>query len=257
MTRWVLRLIIANVAIFFLQTQYPGLTERFWLVPIEAWRQPWTVVTYLFLHDPHRLSHLFFNMLALFFFGSRVENRLGGGRFLGLYFSAGIAGALLSLVFAPNAPTIGASGAVFGVMLGYAWFWPRDQILIWGIIPIEARWLILITTGLSLWGGFVPGQGGAVAHFAHLGGFVGGFLFLKLLGHRTGAERFRRATLPKAPRLETSANAVERWKKIQRDQLHEVNRDELDRILDKISATGTASLTQGEREFLDRFSSRH
>jgi rhomboid family protein len=253
-TRWVLRLIIANVAIFFLQSQYPGLTERFWLVPAEAWRQPWTVVTYLFLHGG--ISHLFFNMLALFFFGSRVENRLGGGPFLGLYFSSGIAGALLSLVFAPYAPTIGASGAVFGVMLVYAWFWPRDQILIWGIIPIEARWLILITTGLSLWGGFVPGQGGTVAHFAHLGGFAGGFLFLKLLGHRTGAERFRRSTQPKAPRLETSATAVERWKKIRRDQLHEVNRDELDRILDKISASGTASLTPSEREFLDRFSSR-
>ena len=255
MTRWVLRLILANVAAFFLETQYPALIGRFELVPAEAWHQPWTVVTYLFLHGG--VSHLFFNMLALFFFGSRVESRLGGGRFLGLYFSSGIAGALLSLIFAPYSPTIGASGAVFGVMLGYAWFWPRDQILIWGIFPIEARYLIVITTALAIWGGFVPGQGGTVAHFAHLGGFVGGYLYLRLLATRTGAERFRRAAQPRAPRLETTSGAVERWKKIRREQLHEVNRDELDRILDKISATGIASLTPGEREFLDRFSSRH
>ena len=256
MSRWVLRLILANVAAFFLQqVAPPGVIDRFVLVPADAWREPWTVITYMFLHGG--MSHLFFNMLALFFFGSRVENRLGGRAFLGLYFCSGISGALLSLLFAPQSPIIGASGAVFGVMLGYAWFWPRDQILIWGIFPIEARYLIVLTTVLALWGGFVPGAGGMVAHFAHLGGFVGGYLFLRLLGRRTGAERFRRATQPRAPRLETTAGAVERWKKIRRDQLHEVNRDELDRILDKISATGIGSLTPGEREFLDRFSARH
>jgi hypothetical protein len=86
---------------------------------------------------------------------------------------------------------------------------------------------------------------------------VGGWLFLRFLGRRSGSERFRRASLPATPRLETTAGAVERWKKIRRDQLHEVNRDELDRILDKINATGIGSLTPGEREFLDRFSTRH
>ena len=254
MTRWVLRLVLANVTVFFLQAQLPAVTERLALVPAYAWREPWTIITYMFLHGG--LGHLFFNMLALFFFGSRLEDRLGSRAFLGLYFCSGIMGALLSMIFTPHAAIIGASGAVFGVMLGFAWFWPRDLILIWGVFPIEARWLIVITTGLALWGGFSRG-GGGIAHFAHLGGFVGGYIYLRLMARRTGTERFRRASLPATPRLETSAGAFERWKKIKRDQLHEVNRDELDRILDKISAAGIASLTPGEREFLDRFSARH
>lgn len=255
MSRWVLRLILANVALFFLEQQAPALMEHLVLVPAQAWREPWTIISYMFLHDPNGFGHIFFNMLALFFFGSRLENRLGGKSFLGLYFCSGIMGALLSLLLAPHASIIGASGAVFGVMLGYAWFWPRDQILIWGIFPIEARWLIILTTAITLWSGFRGG--GTVAHFAHLGGFVGGYLFLRLQAKRSGMERFRRATLPSAPRLETTASAFERWKKIRRDQLHEVNRDELDRILDKIGAAGIGSLTPGEREFLDRFSARH
>ncbi len=255
MSRWVLRLILANVAAFFLELQAPALIDRFALVPAQAWREPWTIITYMFLHDPRGFGHIFFNMLALFFFGSRLENRLGGRAFLGLYFCSGIMGALLSLLFARHSAVIGASGAVYGVMLGYAWFWPRDQILIWGIFPIEARWLIMLTTAITLWS--QARGGGNIAHFAHLGGFVGGYLFLRFMGRNTAQERFRRASQPKAPRLETSASAVERWKKIRRDHLHEVNREELDRILDKISAAGIGSLTPGEREFLDRFSSRH
>src|SRR4030095_7356691 len=124
-----------------------------------------------------------------FFFGSRLENRLGARAFLELYFLSGIMGGLLSLIFAPHAAIIGASGAVFGVMLGFAWFWPRDQIYIWGILPVEARWLVIITTALALFGGF-SGGGGGTAHFAHLGGYLGGYLFLLLLGRRRGTERF-------------------------------------------------------------------
>ena len=164
-------------------------------------------------------------------------------------------GALLSLAFTPHAAIIGASGAVFGVLLAYAWFWPREQMMIWGIIPIEARYMVLIMTAMSLYG--ARGGGGGIAHFAHLGGFLGGFLFLKMLARNAGAERFKRQMRPAAPRLETSSGSLDRWKKIKRDQLHEINREELDRVLDKISAAGIGSLTSGEREFLDRFSARH
>ncbi|MGQ0703532.1 MAG: rhomboid family intramembrane serine protease [Gemmatimonadales bacterium] len=256
MTRWgwALRLILANVVVFILMEAMRGWLEQLVLVPVEAWKRPWTLITYQFLHGG--FGHIFFNMLSLFFFGPRLESRLGSGSFLGLYFTSGVMGGLLSLALAPNAAVIGASAAVFGVMLGYAWFWPRDQILIWGIIPIEARWLILLMTAISLWSGF-SGSGGNVAHFAHLGGFLGGFLFLKLMAVRSPSARFRRMSRPPAPRLETPNGALERWKKIKRDQMHEVNRDELDRILDKISAQGIGSLTPAEREFLDRFSARH
>jgi membrane associated rhomboid family serine protease len=253
MTPWILRLMLANVAVFLLTLSAPEVMDPFVLVPAEGLLRPWTFVTYMFLHGG--MGHLFFNMLSLFFFGPRVEDRLGGRAFLGLYFSSGIMGALLSLAFTPHAAIIGASGAVFGVLLAYAWFWPREQMMIWGIIPIEARYMVLIMTAMSLYG--ARGGGGGIAHFAHLGGFLGGFLFLKLLARNAGAERFKRQMRPAAPRLETSSGALDRWKKIKRDQLHEINREELDRVLDKISAAGIGSLTSGEREFLDRFSARH
>lgn len=254
MTPWVLRLVIANVAVFFLQDSLPAVVDAMVFIPSAALVRPWTVVTYMFLHGG--FGHIFFNLLSLFIFGPRLEDRLGGRAFLGLYFCSGIAGALLSIPFS-NAGIIGASGGVFGVLLGYAWFWPRHQIMIWGIIPIQARYMVLIMTAISLYSGFSPGAGGNIAHFAHLGGFVGGYLFLRFLQRRSGSERFKRQLQPAAPRLETTAGAMDRWKKIKRDGLHEVNRDELDRILDKISASGIASLTPDEREFLDRFSSRH
>lgn len=259
MTPWVLRIIAANVVVFFLQQAFPGMWYDFALVPALAWARPWTMVTYMFLHGG--LGHIFFNMLVLFFFGPVLEARLGSRHFLRLYFASGLAGALLSIAFTPFGqavvPIIGASGAVFGVQLGFAYFWPRQRIHIWGILPIEARWLVIIMTALALWGGFM-GAGGGVAHFAHLGGFAGGYLYLKWMQRRQQApmREWRAKTAPSRPKLETSAQAVERWSRIRRDDLHEVNRDELDRILDKISASGLGSLTSAEREFLDRFSGR-
>jgi membrane associated rhomboid family serine protease len=253
---WSIRLILANVIVFLLMPTIPAnVLNQLVLVPSEAWRAPWTLVTYMFLHGG--MGHVFFNMLSLFFFGPRLESRLGGGGFLGLYFASGVMGALLSLVLAPNAAIIGASGAVFGVMFGYAWFWPRDRIMIWGIIPIEARYLVLLMTGIALYSGFTPGAGGNIAHFAHLGGFLGGFLFLKVMERRSPSARFKKKARPIASRMETLSSAMERWKTIRRDRLHEVNREELDRILDKISSSGIGSLTAGEREFLDRFSTQH
>jgi membrane associated rhomboid family serine protease len=252
-TPWVLRIIVANVVMFFLQQTAPIINQMFVLVPALGLVRPWSFVTYMFLHGG--LGHIFFNMLSLFFFGPRLESRLGGRAFLGLYFASGIMGAVLSIPFTPYAPIIGASGAVYGVMLGYAMFWPRDQILIWGIVPVEARFLIIAMTALSLFGGFSPSSGG-IAHFAHLGGFVGGYLFLLVMRRSSGAAKFRKQATTITRKIETPAGSLDRWRRIKRDGLHEVNRDELDRILDKISAGGIGSLSAGEREFLDRFSAR-
>jgi membrane associated rhomboid family serine protease len=252
MTPWVLRLIVANVAVFLLSMTVTGLMDSLVLVPALILQRPWSAITYMFLHGG--LGHLFFNMLSLFFFGSRVEQRLGERQFLILYFASGIAGALLSAVFSPWSAIVGASGAVFGVMLAFAWFWPHDQILIWGIIPIEARWMVALMTALALFGGFTGTQGG-IAHFAHLGGFLGGWICLKAFGARHGLRPSRPRSAPVMAR-ESVESAMARWGRIRRDTLHEVNRSELDRILDKISASGVQSLTPGEREFLERFSAR-
>src|SRR5687768_11070057 len=114
MTKWVRFLLIANVVIYFFQTTTsPAFTDAFAFRPALALWRPWTIITYMFLHGG--LSHILFNMLGLYFFGSRVEDRLGSKRFITLYFLSGITGGLLSFAFAFYAGVIGASGAIYGV----------------------------------------------------------------------------------------------------------------------------------------------
>lgn len=253
MTPWVTRLLFANAAVYLLSMTMPAVVSQFALIPALGLQQPWTFVTYMFLHGG--LGHIFFNMLSLFFFGPRLEERLGSASFLRLYFIAGITGGLLSLFFTPNVAIIGASGAVFGVMLGYATFWPRHQILIWGIIPVEARWMVVALTAISLYSGLGGGAGG-IAHFAHLGGFLGAWIYLKVAAARSPARQWQKQVTVQPRIMEGANSALDRWRRISRDNLHPVNRDELDRVLDKISADGMSSLTASEREFLERFSAR-
>ncbi len=251
MTRWVGRLIFANIAAYLLVFWFPRIEVPLVLVPAFIPYRPWTVVTYTFLHAG--FGHLFFNMLALYFFGPQVELRLGGRAFLGLYFVSGIAGAQLSLA-TPYVPIVGASGAVFGVMLAFARYWPRATILIWGIVPVEARVLVVITTVLALVSIRTGAQSG-IAHFAHLGGFVGGWLFLLIAERRSPAARFRAQVAPPAARRASGAD-LERWRGIDAATLHPVNREEYDRVMAKIAAAGPEALTPAEREFLDRFAAR-
>jgi len=247
MTGWVIRLIMANIAVYALQYLRPALTETFAFFPPLLLDRPWTVVTYMFLHGG--IGHLFFNMLGLFFFGPRLEDQLGSRYFLWLYFVSGLMAAALSFIFNPFTPIIGASGAVYGVMLGFAYFWPKEPIYIWGVLPVQSRVMIAVITALSLFGGF-GGGGDGIAHFAHLGGFVGGYLYLKLFTHKQVAGQFRVKVMAAA----TRSSDLERWRKINRESLHEVNRTEFDRIQQKITAHGVTSLTQAERAFMDRFS---
>jgi membrane associated rhomboid family serine protease len=245
----VLFLIVANMAILLLSQNAPGLIQAFGLVPALILVRPWTVITYMFLHAG--ISHLFWNMLALYFFGPRLEARIGGRRFIGLYLTSGIAGAIASLV-TPYALIIGASGAVFGVMLGYAHYWPREPIYLFFLIRIEARWLLLLMTAMALWGGLSPGSSG-IANFAHLGGFLGGFLYLRWMELRSPAVQFRaRAKVRPPPR--SSGADLERWRRIQTDTLHPVNREEYERVMAKVALMGAGGLTPDERAFLDRFS---
>ena len=247
MTQWVQRIIIANVVMYFLQQTSPAVTPMLEFVPALIIARPWTIVTYMFLHAG--LAHILFNMLALYFFGPRVEQRLGPERFFVLYMVSGTFGALLSFAFAPYAAVVGASGALYGVLLAFARFWPRERIFIWGILPVEARWLVIFYTVLSLMSG-ITGSHSGVADFAHLGGFAGGLLYLLYLDKRQGAKRFRtQATaVPVA-----NDSAVGNWRKVNRDRVHDVNKEEVNRILDKISASGLPSLTPQERLFLSNF----
>ena len=244
LTPWVMRLLIANVGTFLLTMLAPALVDQLMFVPAWILIRPWTVITYQFVHGG--TFHLLFNMLALVFFGPRLELELGSKDFLLLYFISGIAGGLLSLL-TPFTAIIGASGSLFGVMMAYAMIWPRTQILVWGIIPVEARWLVVFMTGMSLFGGF--SGGGDIAHFAHLGGFIGGFLFIRLRNRAL----LRRSTAQPVISSAPTRSDLHRWARINRDRLHEVNREEFDRIQKKIRETGAGSLAPTEVAFLDRF----
>ncbi len=245
MTPWVRRLLAANIAVFFLEMTSPGIVNALAFVPSRILVQPWTVITYMFVHGG--FTHILFNMIALYFFGPRVEERLGAKRFITLYMLAGISGAALSMVFAPRSPIIGASAAVFGVMLAFARFWPRAQIYIMGVLPIEARFAVMGMVLLALWSG-LQGSRGGIADFAHLGGFVGGWIYLAWLDRTAGTKRFRAKTVTAVPR-----EVLGNWKRVDPKSVHEVNRDEVNRILDKISAQGLGSLTPQERVFLSNF----
>jgi len=244
-TPWVQRILIATVLMFFVQQTVAGATSLLYFVPSQVLARPWTIVTYMFLHGG--LGHIFWNMLGLYFFGPRVESRMGSQRFITLYLVAGIVGALFSLVLAPRNPILGASGAVLGVLMAFARFWPRERLLIWGIVPIEARWLVIIYAAIDILGFNGFGRLG-VANVAHLGGFAGALLYLLFLERRQGARRFKQAATPKV-----AESALGNWRQVDRGSIHAVNREEVDRILDKISASGLASLTPQERQFLSNF----
>jgi membrane associated rhomboid family serine protease len=254
LTSVVRTILLATVGAFFLQQTLPYVANLLVFVPAYVLVRPWTVLTYMLLHGG--LTHILFNMLGLFFFGPRIEERIGSRPFLALYLVSGASGALLSLALAlagigPSAPIIGASAGVFGVMLAFAWFYPDEPIYIWGVLPIPARILVLITTVITLWSG-LSGRGGGVAHFAHLGGYVGAFLFLKILIARSTRTRqqFQRRMTAVPP---DTARRLASYQAIDRTRIHELNREEVDRILDKISARGLGSLTPQEQLFLSNF----
>ena len=176
-------LIIANGLVYLGQMLAGGLlVSIFALWPLGPGFAPWQVITYSFLHGS--LFHLLFNMLALYMFGSDIERVFGSRRYLTYYASAVLGAAFMQLLVSSLAgsepyPTIGASGGVFGILLAFALYFPRRIImLIFPPIPMPA-WLFVILYGmLELYLGVTGTQEG-VAHFAHLGGMLGGFLTIQ------------------------------------------------------------------------------
>ena len=189
-------LILANVAIFLLQGLAPQIIVPFALWPlatssmaIGASFAPWQLVTYAFLHGS--LLHLAFNMFALYMFGGAIERVFGTRRYLVFYFVSVLSAAITQLIVAMFAsavyPTIGASGGVFGLLLAYAIYFPHNRVmLLFPPIPMPARVFVAVYALLELFLGVTGSQAG-VAHFAHLGGMVGGYLLLRIW--RAGVRR--------------------------------------------------------------------
>jgi membrane associated rhomboid family serine protease len=182
-------LIIANIAVFLLEYLLGSpLIDLCALWPIGPKFHPWQLVTYAFLHDPVNLMHIVFNMFALYMFGGAMEmywRRQGAATFYVLYYLVSVLAAagteLLVLGQTQTVePVIGASGGVFGMLLAYGWFFPRNRVLVLPIpVPIPAWLLVTLYGGLELWLG-VTGLQDSVAHFAHLGGMLGGAVMILL-----------------------------------------------------------------------------
>ena len=180
-TDW-LAILIACIIGYLLQGQ-PGIgvLSNFALYPLDTpWFRPWQLVTYAFLHGG--TMHLFFNMFALYMFGQAIEELLGTRRFLVYYFTCVVTAAAAQLVvtkmMGSSAPTVGASGGVFGLLLAYGMSFPRQMLmLIFPPIPMPA-WLFVTLYGVAELLMGLYGRGSNVAHFAHLGGMAGGIVLL-------------------------------------------------------------------------------
>ncbi len=141
------------------------------------------------------------------------------------------------------------------MLYGFAHYWPHERIFIWGVLPVPARVMVIGLAALSIYSG-LSGAGGGIAHFAHLGGFAGGWGYLKLRERRS--QSFRRKATPGADpsaidRLSgRAARDEKRWSEIRTESLHEINRHEVERIRRKIEDEGASSLTPDERAFMNR-----
>jgi membrane associated rhomboid family serine protease len=280
LTPWVKRLLIANTAIYVvvllagLFTGTGGLVrDWFAFQPTDFLTRPWTLVTYAFFHAG--VMHLLWNMLTLFFFGPPLEERWGSRGFLKVYLVAAAGGALFAALFAfldPNTYIVGASGATLGLMMAFAMIWPDMEVHILGIIPVKMKWLVggLVFINLAT---ALEGSDSGTAVLAHLGGMAAAALLLKTpwapsawgeLPSRPRRAQQKRSTAlvpwggKKPAAVQAAATVTQarpaptRSAKAERELL-----DDVDRILDKISAQGLASLTEEERKRLDEVSRRY
>ena len=185
-------IVAANVVVFLVDSIVPAMTFAFGLRPADVVEglRIWQPFTYMFLHGG--IFHILFNMLALWMFGVELERMWGSRYFTKFYFVAGVGAALTTLLlsFTPfsfadrlyDSLTIGASGAVYGVLLAYAMYFPNRPIYMYFFFPIPAKYFVMIMGGISLYSS-MSAAGGGIAHTTHLGGLVAAYLYLK--GGRT------------------------------------------------------------------------
>ena len=280
-------ILIINVVVFFIQMifdnlmfgDYPGwyvLHRYFALNPIvgvdqagQAYNfQIWQIFTYQFMHGG--FSHIFFNMFMLWMFGMEIENIMGSKKFLFYYLLTGTGAAIFQLFLAPMfsaglAPTIGASGAVFGIMVAFAMFFPDRMIFLYFLIPVKAKYLMGFLVLIEF---MAVGNMSIVAHLAHVGGAVTGFVFILLdrKNHYNIDALFDKIKMPSSlssqgKEFRKSVSGMGFGKKnvqdaeffeINNDKKPEVNVDQkkVDEILDKISKSGYQNLTAEDKRIL-------
>jgi membrane associated rhomboid family serine protease len=244
-------LLIVNAAVFVLElfdrSRY--LISYFGLTPNDVLTGPllYQVGTYMFLHSPHSILHMLFNMLMLWMFGSELERLWGTRKFLKYYMITGIAAGVFTVIMTPHSmvPVIGASGAVLAVLVAFAVLWPNRTVLLWFLIPIKVKYLMMFIVGLDLIV-VLAGSSDGVAHWTHLGGVMSGLIYMR----GAGIPRFLGSRLRRV-----SSHRRNRKEEKERQETGKLM-DEVDRILDKISEVGIDKLTDKERKTLERASSQ-
>jgi membrane associated rhomboid family serine protease len=277
---WLLGL---NIAVYFLQVTVVSPSDMFAALGFHSrdlgsiGRAWWTIGTYMFVHGG--FWHLALSVYTLWLFGPRVEAVWTPGEFTRYYLFCGLGGWFLHLFMAGDTVLIGASAAVMGVMLAYATLWPHETVYLFGMVPMTVRWLMVLVVLMNLLGGIASMPDGGIAYLAHLGGLGAGWLYLRtsarvnLAGVRRHVEPVPDVpdedlphAVPKShrqPREPDADDAVARSKAMtaQHDAARqrppgatspaETDAARLNRVLDKISATGLDSLTADERQLLD------
>lgn len=280
-------LIAANVFVYFLQLALLNPADVQTALGFQTknlGHQWWTIATYMFVHGG--FWHLALNAYTLWLFGPRVEWKWGTREFVRFYLFCGLGGWLAHLAFvAGDSVLVGASSAVFGVMLAYVSLWPDEQLFLFGVIPTTVRWLAVFVGALNLAAGItMPGPSGGAAYLAHAGGLAAGWLYLRMTA-AVNLDRLRQGVSPVPdepsddlpPR--TVPRALPRSRNRERDNIDDVvarsnaavakravapratrqpqaGLTTLDQLLDKISANGLESLTAEERRLLVEESKR-
>ena len=264
MTPWVARLLMVNAVVALLLATVltsSRVVDALQFDPSfhQTINRPWTFLTYMFVHGG--VLHLLGNMLGLYFFGTAVEERVGSRSFLLYYLYCGVGAAIFALglsgLFRVD-PFIGSSGAVLGVALAFAMFWPDAEIMVFPFpVPIRARTLVIVIAGISVFFGliFMNSPTGKVAHFAHLGGMLAGYIFYRIQAISQRAplppqRQVERVVMVQSPSREPERHSAEQARASTRPTTDPLT-VELDRVLDKINEKGIASLTPDERKFLD------
>jgi len=248
--RWII--IISGVVLILQQVFGEFLISTFGLVPVDVWQHHWwwQPFTYLFLHGG--LFHWLFNIFILWMFGRELETQWGTPDFLKYFFITGIGGALCVLFLTPHStsPTIGSSGAIFGLLVAFAMVFPEATMYLYFVIPVKA-WQAAALFAFIEFFAALEGGGAGIARFAHLGGMITGYLYLRY-GWQFSS------------RLFSGWSSTRKWfeKRIPTRtrppvELHEVT-DELvekvDKILEKVLKNGVESLTPDEKKIMDRYS---
>ncbi len=277
-------LIAINVAIYFLQLTVVSSLDMAAALGFEMrdlTEQPWTILTYMFVHAG--FLHLAFNMYILWVFGPRLEHSWSAGSFVWYFLWCGLGGWLFNMMLTRDGLLVGASAGVFGVMLAYAMRWPDEELLAFFVIPVKVKWLVLLYAGIDLAFGIASlgVAGGGVAHFAHLGGFAFGWMYLRWSAAPSiDRLRQRMSQLPdvtdETPRaiprthrprergsevdeIVARSNAIATQRPATTTLSSKVGKkktDEMNYVLDKISQQGLASLTTEERKLLEEMSKK-